>query len=81
MFVPNINSNTLVHAACFGNDPKMLLYLLHDLKQDPNPPNGEPSPIKYCIKQSNQRLLEILIHYGAYYIFDDVYNNLERVAT
>ena len=56
----------------------MLTYLLGDLKQDPNPVNGDPSPLKYCIKASNARLLEILTHYGAYYIFDDVCNNVEK---
>lgn len=78
MYVPNIYSNTLVHAACYGSNPEMLTYLLGELKMDPNPPNGDPSPLKYCIKASNARLLEILTHYGAYYIFDDVYNNVEK---
>lgn len=78
LYVPNIYCNTLVHAACYGDNPKMLTYLLSDLKQDPNPVNSEPSPLKYCIKASNARLLEILTHYGAYYIFDDVYNNVEK---
>lgn len=56
----------------------MLIYLLDDLKHDPNPPNVDPSPLKYCIRMGCSRLSEILIHYGAYYIFDDVCNNVEK---
>jgi hypothetical protein len=38
--VPNIYNNTLVHAACFSTEYKMLLYVLNDLKRDPNPNNS-----------------------------------------
>ena len=72
----NIYNNTVVHAACYANNPDMLLYLLRDLGRSPNPLNSDPSPLKFSIKTSNTRLLEILACNGAYYTFDEVCNNI-----
>ena len=43
----------------------------------PNPPNSEISPLKIAMKIGNYRMVELLIAKGAYYVFGDVYNNIE----
>ena len=76
----NIYNNTVVHAACYANNSDMLIYLLKDLHRNPNPLNSDPSPLKFSIKTNNARMLEILACYGAYYIFDDIHNNVEKAT-
>lgn len=53
----NIYNNTVVHAACYANNPAMLTYLLKDLGRTPNPLNSDPSPLKFSIKTINPKLL------------------------
>lgn len=74
----NIYKNTVIHAACYANNPNMLIYLLKKLERSPNPVNSDPSPLKFSIKTNNPKLLEILACYGAYYIFDEIYNNVRK---
>ena len=41
-----------------------------------NPPNSEVPPLKAAIKSTNSKMVEFLVSRGAYYIYMDVFNNL-----
>jgi len=82
---PNVNSIfshvSMIHSAVYSGDTKILKHVLNVMKCSPNPPNSETSPLKIAMKLSNAKMVEMLICKGAYYVFGDVYNNVEPKAS
>jgi len=68
---------SMIHSAVYSGDIKILKHVLNVMKCSPNPPNSEISPLKIAMKISNTKMVEMLICKGAYYVFGDVYNNIE----
>ena len=66
----------MIHAAVYSMDVKVLAYVLNHMKCSPNPPNSEVAPLKIAMKVGNAKMVELLICKGAYYSFNDVYNNI-----
>ena len=79
----NINVNSIfshvsmIHSAVYSGETKILNHVLKVMKCSPNPPNSETSPLKIAMKIGNSKMVEMLICKGAYYVFGDVYNNIE----
>lgn len=71
------NHVSMVHAAVYSSDIKILKYVLNTMKLTTNPTNCETSPLKIAMKIGNARMVEVLICKGAYYVFGDVFNNIE----
>lgn len=77
----NVNSVfshvSMIHSAVYSGEIKILKHVLNVMKCSPNPPNSEISPLKIAMKITNYKMVELLIAKGAYYVFGDVYNNIE----
>lgn len=77
----NVNSVfshvSMIHSAVYSGEIKILKHVLNVMKCSPNPPNSEISPLKIAMKITNYKMVELLIAKGAYYLFGDVYNNIE----
>jgi len=71
----------MIHSAVYSGDIKILKHVLNVMKCLPNPPNSEISPLKIAMKIGNYKMVELLIAKGAYYVFGDVYNNVEPKQT
>lgn len=50
---------------------------MNNFKVPANPPKCEISPLKAAMKANNSKMVEFLVSRGAYYVFSDVYNNLD----
>ena len=68
---------SIVHTAVYSGEPKILEYIFKKMDVSANPPNCEISPLKAAIKATNAKMVEFLISRGAFYVFGDVYNNIE----
>lgn len=77
----NVNSIfshvSMIHSAVYSGEIKILKHVLNVMRCSPNPPNSEISPLKIAMKICNYKMVELLICKGSYYVFGDVYNNLE----
>jgi ankyrin repeat protein len=79
----NINVNSIfshvsmIHSAVYSGETRILKHVLNVMHCSPNPPNSETSPLKIAMKVGNSKMVEMLIAKGAYYVFGDVYNNIE----
>lgn len=71
----------MIHSAVYSGDIRILKHVLNAMKCSPNPPNSETSPLKIAMKIGNAKMVEMLICKGAYYVFGDVYNNIEPKTT
>jgi hypothetical protein len=70
------NHVSIVHAAVYSGDIKILKHILIDMKLSPNPNDSETCPLKIAMKIGNSKMVELLITKGAYYSFGDVQNNI-----
>ena len=71
------NHVSMIHAAVYSMDVKILGSVLNNMKCSPNPLNSEVSPLKIAMKIGHAKMVELLICRGSYYAFGDVYNNIE----
>lgn len=72
-----INTISIVHAAVYSGDQTILEYVFKKMDVEVNPSHCEISPLKAAMKANNGKMVEFLVSRGAYYIFGDVYNNLD----
>lgn len=68
---------SMVHCAVYSSDVGILKHVLNSMKLCSNPLSSDTAPLKIAMKIGNSKMVELLITKGAYYVFGDVYNNVE----
>lgn len=71
-----LNIVSIVHAAVYSGQVKILQYILNEMKIPANPIGCEISPLKVAMKANNVKMVELLVAKGGFYVFGNVFNNV-----